>query len=154
MASPDYKPIFKVPYNPVRGLAALLQGYNQGAQQKFQNNNTDRNAPIGVNEAARAQMEQKAKMQALMEAMNPTAGLGLTPFPGQAQPVAQQGYNVSSGQPNQPGPGIQGLPTNIAPVVQGPQSVAPTDPIKSKVASLIEELYQARMMQGNKGRGV
>jgi len=142
MAAPDYKPIFKVPYNNVRGLAALLQGFNTGAQQKFANNNVDRNAPIGVNEAARAQMEQKAKMQALMEAMNPTAGLGLTPFPGQAQQTAPVAAPVAPAN------------TNIAPVVQGPQQIASTDPIKVKVASLIEELYQARLAKGNKGSGV
>jgi len=83
--------------------------------------------------------------------MNPAQGLGLTPFPGQAQAVASQGYNVTTGQPNQPGPGIQGLPTNIAPVVQGPQQIDQTDPIKVKVASLIEELYQARLAKQKSG---
>ena len=149
MASPDYKPIFKVPYNPVRGLAALLQGYNTGAQQRFQNQNTDRNAPIGVNEAQRAQMEQKAKMQALMEAMNPASGFGITPM---AQSTPSVPAMVAPLQ--QAMTGQQGANTNIAPIVQAPQAIGQTDPIKAKVASLIEELYQARMMQGNKGSGV
>jgi hypothetical protein len=130
MAAPDYKPIFKVKYNPVRGLASLLTGMGNAKQQAFQNNNVDRNAPIGVNEAARAQMEQKAKMQALMEAMNPGGGMQslLSSYPSAQPAVAPQGYNVDTGAPNQGGPGIQGLSSNISPVVQSPLPVGQPTP--------------------------
>jgi len=150
MASPDYQPIFKVKYNPVRGLAALLQGYNTGAQQKFVNQNTDRNAPIGENEMMRMASENYQKglanqmayspigqqmngqdfwkaVQALQGSMRPTNIAPGSPSP-TSYAVAPQGYDPSSGQPNpiDPVQQIQGLPGASLP--QG--AAQPAAPVK------------------------
>ncbi len=143
MASPDYKPIFKVPYNPVKGLSQLLQGYNTGAQQKFMNNNVDRNAPVGANEYERMQMEKRANLQAYMDLMNPTAGIvpSVAATPAAAIPAAVPSIPamVQSGQQ-----AITGAPTNISPATVTQQ---PADPLDAKVIPLMEEYFQSRLKQ-------
>ena len=160
MASPDYKPIFKVPYNNVRGLASLLQGFNTGAQQKFQNQNVDRNAPIGENEMMRMASENYQKglanqmayspigqqmngqdfwkaVQALQGSMRPT-----NIAPGSPNP---SGYNIDTGLANSPIPvaQVQGLPGASMP--QGAaQSAAPTSVVRSGTLQSVADEMRRR----------
>jgi hypothetical protein len=165
MASPEYKPIFKRNPSFVGGLASLLQGYQQGQQQGLQNKIAttelgwkDPNRPISDPEMERMMMENYQKGLASQLAYAPVTGSQSMTFPqfkaliqsGQSAMRNGAGYDPMTGQPNptQPVQQIQGLPG--ASIPQG--GAAPAAPVavdrNAKVASLIEELYQARKAKG------
>jgi hypothetical protein len=166
MAVPEYRPIFKTKPTFTGGLAALLQGFNQGTQNSFENRMLGRqvdwkdpNRPISEPEMERMMMENYQKGLASQLAYAPMTGSQSMTFPqfkalvasGQAaMNGGNAGFDPMTGQPNPVNPvqQIQGLPGASIP----PGPAQPAAPVavdrKARIGELIEELYQARKAQG------